>query len=142
MNTLIKSLTASALLAALAAGVPTAAKAIDAVPLGEGALPSGKYVEDLQVTILPGETVPWHYHPGTVYAVILAGTLTEEHGCGQPPAQFSVGQAFSERPGVIHQVHNYGTDPVVILLTFIVPPAYKDYTGLNIFVDGPRCDDD
>jgi quercetin dioxygenase-like cupin family protein len=107
MKTLIKSLASAALLAALAAGVPSITKASDFKPLGEGALSSGNYVEDFQFTLYPGESVPWHYHPGRVYAVIVGGTLTEEHGCGQPAAQYSVGSALTERPGVIHRVFNY-----------------------------------
>ena len=141
MKTSLKTLVSTALLAALAAGAPYAVKASDFKPLGEGALSTGNYVEDFQFTIYPGESVPWHYHPGRVYVVIVGGTITEEHGCGQPVAQYSVGSAFTERPGVIHRVFNYGTEPVVLIITFIVPPAYKDYTGLNIFVDGPRCED-
>jgi quercetin dioxygenase-like cupin family protein len=142
MRTSIKTLALTALLTALAGGLPATAEAFDFMPFGEGALPSGNYVEDFQFTILPGESVPWHYHPGRVYAVIVSGTLTEEHGCGQPALEFNTGSAFTEKSGAIHRVFNYGIDPVVIVLTFIVPPAYKDYTGLNIFVDGPRCEDE
>jgi quercetin dioxygenase-like cupin family protein len=141
MKTSLMMLASSALLATLVGGMPSTAKASDFKPLGEGALSSGNYVEDFQFTLFPGESVPWHYHPGRVYAVIAGGTITEEHGCGQPVAQYSVGSAFTERPGVIHRVFNYGTEPVVLIITFIVPPAYKDYTGLNIFVNGPRCED-
>jgi len=50
-----------------------------------------------------------------------------------------VGSAFFEETGKVHQVFNYGTVPVVIIVTFIVPPAYADYTG-QISVDGPRCE--
>jgi hypothetical protein len=42
---------------------------------------------------------------------------------------------------VIHRVFNYGSEPVVIVLTYIVPPAYAGYKG-NIFVNGPHCEDD
>lgn len=141
MKTLSNTLASAALLATLVAGVPSTANAFDFMPLGEGALPSGNYVEDFQFTIFPGETVPWHYHPGQIYGVVVSGTLTEEHGCGQPAAALGVGSAFIEKRGAIHRVFNYGTDPVVIVFTFIVPAAYKDYNGITIFVDGPRCDD-
>lgn len=116
------------------------AQAFDFVPLGEGVLPSGKYVQNFQFTVYPGETVPWHYHPGRIFGVIVGGTLTEETGCGQPAEIHPMGSAFSERPGAIHRVFNYGTEPVKIVFTFIVPRAYAGYTG-TIYVDGPRCSD-
>jgi quercetin dioxygenase-like cupin family protein len=140
MNKSLKTLAAAALATALASGLSSAAMALDFMPLGEGALPSGSYVEDFQFTILPGETVPWHYHPGKIYGVVVSGTLTEDHGCGQLPGQLGAGSAFIEQAGAIHRVFNYGTEPVVIVFTFIVPAANKDYNGITLFVNGPRCD--
>ena len=140
MKTSLKTLVSTALLAALVSGLPSAAKAFDFVPLGEGVLPSGKFVQNFQFTIYPGESVPWHYHPGQFYGVIVGGTLTEEKGCGRPADTITAGSAFSEARGVIHRVFNYGIEPVVIVFTFIVPPAYAGYTG-TIYVNGPRCDD-
>jgi len=140
MNKSLKSLAATALFTIAAGGLPAAAMALDFMPLGEGALPSGSYVEDFQFTILPGESVPWHYHPGKIYGVVVSGTLTEDHGCGQAPAQLGAGSAFIEQPGAIHRVFNYGTEPVVLVFTFIVPAANKDYNGITVLVSGPRCD--
>ena len=128
---------ATCLMGLAAAGT---AQALDFVPLGEGALPSGKFVQNFELTIYPGETVPWHYHPGQIYGVIVGGTLTEDTGCRRPTNTITMGSAFSESPGAIHRVFNYGTDPVKIVFTFIVPPAYAGYTG-TIYVKGPRCDD-
>jgi len=141
MNKSLGSLVTTTLFALVATGLSATAMALDFMPFGQGVLASGNYVEDFQVTIAPGEAVPWHYHPGKVYAVVVAGTVTEEHGCGKPAETLSAGSAFTEAPGAIHRVFNYGTEPLVIILTFIVPPAYKDYNGINIFVNGPRCDD-
>ena len=84
--------------------------------------------------------MPWHYHPGKIYGVIVSRALTEEHGCGQPAGVLEAGAAFIEQPGVIHRVFNLGTDPVVIIFTFIVPAANKDYSGITVFANGPRCD--
>jgi hypothetical protein len=50
----------------------------------------------------------------------------------------TAGSAFTELPGVIHRVFNYGTEPVEIIVTAIVPPRYAGYTG-TILVNGPRC---
>jgi mannose-6-phosphate isomerase-like protein (cupin superfamily) len=141
MKTSLKTLVSTALLASLLGGLPSAAKAFDFVPLGEGTLPSGNLVENFQFTIFPGETVPWHYHPGRIYGVIVSGTLTEEKGCGRPAEAISAGSAFFEAPRAIHRVFNYGTVPVLINFTFIVPPSYAHYTG-TIYVTGPRCEDE
>ena len=141
MKTSLKTLVSTALLASLMGGLPSAAKAAPLFePLGEGVLPSGKFVQNFWYTIHPGEAVPWHYHPGRIYGVIVGGTLTEEKGCGRPVDTITAGSAFTEAPGVIHRVFNYGTENVVIVFTFIVPPRYAGYTG-TIFVNGPRCDD-
>ena len=141
MKTSLKILVSIALLASVAGGLPSTAKALGSEPLGEGVLPSGKFVQDLRLTIYPGESVPWHYHPGPIYGVIVSGSLTEEKGCGRPANTITAGSAFTERTGVIHRVFNYGSEPVVIVLTYIVPPAYAGYKG-NIFVNGPHCEDD
>jgi hypothetical protein len=33
-------------------------------------------------TMNPGDTLPWHYHKGTSYAILAHGTLTEQHLVG------------------------------------------------------------
>lgn len=141
MRTSIKSFALAALLAGLVGGMPGIARAIDFLPLGEGVLPSGMYLQDFKLTLYPGETIPWHYHPGLFYGVIVSGVVTEEHGCGEPPGTLAAGSAFSETDGVIHRIFNNGTEPVVIMGTFIVPAQYAGYTG-TIYVTGPRCERD
>jgi quercetin dioxygenase-like cupin family protein len=138
MKNSLKTLISATLLATLAVGLPSVANAFGFLPLGEGVLPSGNLVQNFQFTIFPGETVPWHYHPGHIYGVIVGGRLTEEKGCGRPANVLTAGSAFTEAPGAIHRVFNYGHDPVVIIFTFRVPPAYAGYTG-TIYVKGPHC---
>jgi hypothetical protein len=58
MKTSLKTLASAALLATLVGGLPSSAKALGFVPLGEGALPSGNLVQNFQLTIYPGESVP------------------------------------------------------------------------------------
>jgi quercetin dioxygenase-like cupin family protein len=140
MKRSIKSLASAIVLAGLVSGVPVIAHAFDFEPLGEGVLPTGKYVQNFKFTLYPGETVPWHYHPGHIYGVVTGGILTEEKGCGRPPDVLTAGAAFAEEPHVVHRVFNLGVEPVVIIFTFIVPPAYAGYTG-TIYVTGPRCHD-
>ena len=115
------------------------ASAFDFVPFGEGTLPSGDIVSMYQVTFAPGESFPWHFHPGPIWGVIVSGTLTEDEGCGTALNVYPAGSAFSETPGRVHRVFNYGTEPVVINIAGVFPPCYANYNS-NIFVDGPRCE--
>jgi len=124
--------------AVLSCGIPSA-RAFDFVPLGEGALPSGDLVQNFQFTIGLGKSVPWHFHPGRIFGVIVSGTLTEDEGCGQTMHEIKAGSAFAETPGRVHRVFNFGAEPVVIIFTFSVPPCYPNYSG-TIFVDAPRCE--
>src|SRR2546426_9196904 len=56
-------------------------------------------------TFQPGDTGPWHYHPGPVYVILTAGTVTVMEGCGDVK-QYSAGDAFYEPAGGVHQVTN------------------------------------
>jgi len=125
----------------LALGVFSAniASAFEFVPFGEGTLPNGKIVSMYQVTFAPGESFPWHFHPGPLWGVIVSGTLTEDEGCGTALNVLPAGSAFSETPGRVHRVFNHGTEPVVINVAGVFPPCYANYNS-NIFVDGPRCE--
>src|SRR3954471_21008083 len=48
------------------------------------------------LTVKPGETLGWHYHPGYAFNVVKSGTLTVEDGCGGPEESLTPGQAFEE----------------------------------------------
>jgi quercetin dioxygenase-like cupin family protein len=143
MKTSLETIAFTALLSMFVGGLPSIAKAalVEPEPLGEGVLPSGQYVQELKVTVHKGGLVPWHYHPGQTYVVVVGGTLTEDEGCGKPLITHVAGSAFTEPKGKIHQVVNNGNDDVVLIVTFIVPAQYAGYMS-NIYVSGPRCDDD
>lgn len=130
----------SGMASALVALVPLIASAFDFIPQGEGTLPSGNLVQTYQFTLYPGEMVPWHYHPGPVYVVVVSGWITEDEGCGRQLQYIDAGSAFNETPGAVHQVFNYGNTPIVLEVTlFDIPPAYASYNS-NIFVSGPNCE--
>ena len=115
------------------------ASAFEFVPFGEGTLSNGEIVSMFQVTFAPAESFPWHFHPGPIWGVIVSGTLTEDEGCGTPLNVYAAGSAFSETPGRVHRVFNYGTEPVVINFAGVFPSCYANYNN-SIFVDGPRCE--
>jgi quercetin dioxygenase-like cupin family protein len=72
------------------------------------------------VTIQPGGSTGWHYHPGTVLVVVQQGTVTrtDDH-CRA--VSYSAGQSLVE-PGGPHHVHlgrNLGTGPAELYLTYV-----------------------
>ena len=74
------------------------------------------------LTIKPGESLQWHYHPGYAYNVVKSGTLTVEDGCGGDEETLLPTDAFEEMDGRVHRAKNLSaTEDVVVYNTFIVP---------------------
>ena len=89
------------------------------------------------LTINPGETLAWHYHPGYAFNVVKSGALTVEDGCGGEET-LTPGQAFEEMDGRVHRAKNLSaTDPVVVYNTFIMPQGKP--TTVNIPGNERRC---
>src|SRR2546422_3975851 len=89
------------------------------------------------LTIGPGETLAWHYHPGYAFNVVKSGTLTVEDGCGGEET-LNPGDAFEEMNGRVHRAKNLSaTEPVVVYNTFIVPQGKP--TTRNIPGNERRC---
>jgi quercetin dioxygenase-like cupin family protein len=98
--------------------------------------PAGVTVRTL--TIAPGESLQWHYHPGYAFNVVKSGTLTVEDGCGGEEETLMPGQAFEEMDGRVHRAKNLSaTEPVVVYNTFIVPEGKP--TTRNIPNNERRC---
>ena len=90
------------------------------------------------LTIAPGESLQWHYHPGYAFNVVKSGTLTVEDGCGGDEETLTPGQAFEEMDGRVHRAKNLSaTEPVVVYNTFIVPQGKP--TTRNIPNNERRC---
>ncbi|MGW1026011.1 cupin domain-containing protein [Streptomyces sp. NPDC002577] len=88
------------------------------------------------VTIEPGGSTGWHYHPGQVIAVVKSGTLTrtmDDCSVESNPA----GTAFVEPSGPdhVHIGRNLGTEPVVLYLTYLLPEG----SPLSVDADAPEC---
>jgi len=97
-----------------------------------------------KLTIAPGETLPWHYHPGYAFNVVTNGTLTVEDGCGGEETLQGTGNplnpanpAFEEMDGRVHRAKNLGSTDVVVFNTFIVPQGKP--TTRNIPGNERRC---
>jgi len=70
----------------------------------------------------PGGSTGWHYHDGQVIAVVKSGTLTRTlHDCSTEAT--SAGASFVEPAGPdrTHIGRNLGTEPVVLLVTYVLP---------------------
>jgi quercetin dioxygenase-like cupin family protein len=123
-------------------GGHSAAAAVASV-IATGTLPSlerirkNKSPQDVtlqQLTFAPGDASAYHYHPGPVFVVVQAGTLTEDDGCGNVETH-PAGSAFQEVPGHIHHVTNSGTVPVQLYATYILPHG----SPLSVRVTQPVC---
>ena len=77
-------------------------------------------------TMNPGDSIPFHYHKGTSYVILVRGTLTETHVVGPDQCaseELTSGSAFVEGPGQVHNVTNNGNDVAVIWWSTIFPKS-------------------
>lgn len=87
----------------------------------------------VRITVEPGGSTGWHYHPGEVYGVIRQGTLTHyDSGC-VADAVYNTGSAVAEGIGsdAVHDGRNQGSAPVILEATYINP------VGTQLSVDVP-----
>jgi quercetin dioxygenase-like cupin family protein len=115
--------------------------------LAEGTIPHSELVDGpakvtvRTLTIPPGETLAWHYHPGYAFNVVKSGTLTVEDGCGGEEtlvATDTSNNAFEEMDGRVHRAKNLSsTEDVVVYNTFLVPQGRP--TTVNILGNQRRC---
>jgi quercetin dioxygenase-like cupin family protein len=89
-----------------------------------------------QIIIQPGGNTGWHYHPGTLLAVVQKGTLTHTDANCQS-LSYRAGQSLIE-PSGSHHVHigrNLGVEPVVLYVTYVDPIG----SSLSVDVPNPGC---
>jgi quercetin dioxygenase-like cupin family protein len=75
-----------------------------------------------RITIEPGATTGWHYHPGELLAVVQSGTLTRyENDCRAHvhPAGTALVEPAGERH--VRMGANLGDEPVVLYVTYVLP---------------------
>lgn len=71
--------------------------------------------------IAPGGHTGWHSHPGPVFVMITAGTMTLEHSDGSS-AVYPAGTGFVEDPDRVHIARNQSATEVLELDAFILIP--------------------
>jgi quercetin dioxygenase-like cupin family protein len=82
----------------------------------------GKETAMLAITIAPGGTSGRHVHPGDCYGTVFEGTL-ELRIEGREPRRVSVGDAWHNARGVVHELRNVGDTPVRVVNTLVVDKA-------------------
>lgn len=106
----------------------------------DGIVVSGRGTTEVtmhEITIAPGGSTGWHYHDGQLIAVVKSGVLTHtRQDCSTEVT--SAGAAFVEQagPNHAHNGRNLGAEPVVLLVTFVLPAGQPpSQESLE-----PRCD--
>jgi quercetin dioxygenase-like cupin family protein len=71
-----------------------------------------------EIRIAPGGHTGWHSHPGAVFVMITAGTMTLEQADGST-AVYPAGTGFAEPPDHVHIARNEGTDDLELVAFFL-----------------------
>lgn len=77
---------------------------------------------------VPGHSSGWHVHPGLHAVVVLSGTLTiYDEGCHG--RDYGAGESYlgGRHP---HLARNEGTEPVVLVITYVSPPAAVEHGSI------------
>jgi quercetin dioxygenase-like cupin family protein len=77
-----------------------------------------------EIVVAPGGHTGWHSHPGPALAIVQEGTFTLYDGDDRKcrPHRYQAGQAFvDEGGGHVHIGRNETTQPVKVLVTYILP---------------------
>lgn len=73
----------------------------------------------LAITIAPGGSSGRHTHPGDCYGTVFEG-VAEMRVDGREPRRVSVGEAWHNPRGVIHELRNAGATPVRVVNTLVL----------------------
>jgi quercetin dioxygenase-like cupin family protein len=76
-----------------------------------------------EIVIQPGGYTGWHYHDGTLYAYVKAGTLTHNSSDCSLDGRHRRGAAFVEKGGRgnVHIGRNLGSTPLVLEVLYVLP---------------------
>jgi len=76
-----------------------------------------------EITIAPGGSTGWHWHPGTVFGAVRQGTLTHNRADCSLDGIYRAGDQMVE-PGGPENAHigrNLGSTPVVLQAVYLLP---------------------
>lgn len=130
---------AVAVLLALVPGVANAtpSRGVTAAILAQKTVGDTDYVVR-EITIQPGGSTGWHWHDGTLYAVIEQGTLTRTMSDCTTTFTHPTGATVVEESGAdhVHIGRNLGTTPTVLLVLYVNPHG----APLSEDAPNPGCD--
>jgi quercetin dioxygenase-like cupin family protein len=83
----------------------------------------GKDIILREITVSPGGTTGWHFHDGTLYALVKQGTLTHSDSDCVTTDVYPAGSTFIEPEGAdhVHIGRNIGTTPVILEVVYVLP---------------------
>ena len=134
------SITTLASLALLGAIAPTAhatpSEGITGVIISRTTIGDTDYVLR-EITIAPGGSTGWHYHDGTLYAVIRQGELSHYDSTCESDMTGGPGTPIVERsgPGNVHIERNLGTEPQILDVLYVLPAG----SPLSVDAPNPGC---
>lgn len=107
---------------AVGAASATPSVGVEARILSQSTLDGQDFITK-ELTIAPGGSTGWHWHPGQVYGVIRAGTLTHYGSDCEIDGVYPTGGTITEQtgPGYIHLGRNLGAEPLVMWVGYIEP---------------------
>jgi quercetin dioxygenase-like cupin family protein len=93
-------------------------------------------VTNVRVDLQPGGSTGWHHHPGVAVVAVASGTVTEyDEGCRK--SVITTGDGFVESQDHVHLVHNEGSIPAVLYVTFIT----RTETPQGVTISDPQPKD-
>ncbi|TXI52459.1 cupin domain-containing protein [Mycolicibacter arupensis] len=104
--------------------VATPSDGISGVTLSQTTIEGRDYLLR-EITIEPGGSTGWHWHDGTVFGVVRAGTLTHNRADCSLDGVYGPGDQITEPggPAHVHIGRNLGPTPVVMQAVYLLPIA-------------------
>jgi quercetin dioxygenase-like cupin family protein len=120
-------------LGTVATASATPSTGVDARILSQATVNGHDYITK-EITIAPGGSTGWHWHPGRIYGVIRSGTLTHDFADCSIDGIYPAGAPITEGSGPdhVHVGRNLGSEPVVMWVLYI------DDAGAPLAVDAPN----
>ncbi len=122
MRKLVTILATTALAVTLASGTASATpgSGVAGTVLAQKTIGKSDYTLR-EITIQPGGYTGWHFHDGTLYVYVKAGTLTHNLADCSLDGVFGTGRAFTEKPDQVHIGRNLGSTPLVLEVLYVLP---------------------
>lgn len=93
-----------------------------------------------RITVAPGGSTGWHFHDGTLYALVRQGTLTHTQSDCTTTETHPAGTTLTEPSGAdhVHIGHNLGATPLVLEVLYVNPAG----SPLSQDAANPGCEID